>query len=347
MIRIDEIYNNVFLPLVQHKKDIALHWFDPFGSVDIANIVNLPPVAGAAKKRIVFWDQEPLYRDLFSSFMFKFKSEYAGTVLLITSEHASDDVAWAVDTYGLDSAYYFFHGWAALDWYRGYNHSFLWSDWHQRSISRRLFCANNIIGGARQHRVRLVSGLSQRNLLAGNWISFPNHCPWNGESADSLCENLGIDPILQLPLVIDRVDNHAHDSHRIDFGDYATQCFCHVVTETVYQGKKSHLTEKTFKPIVLQQPFVLVAPSGSLAYLRRYGFKTFDSIWDETYDGLDDEHRMVAILDLLQQINSWSLETMAEKQAEIAQVVQHNHEWFYGGFQDLLWQELCDMVRDW
>jgi hypothetical protein len=347
MIRIDEIYSNVFLPRVQGKRTVGLHWFDPFGSVDIRDMVNLPPIDGRAETRIVFWDQEPLQRNIFMAFMDQFAPVYEGPLLLVTSEQASDEVAWARDTYGLDSTYYFFHGWAALDWYRGYNHSFLWPDWNTRTIQRRLFCPNNIIGGTRQHRLRLVSGMAEKQLLEGNYISCPDRCPFSLESAADICDNLGIDRIQGLPFMIDQSTNHAKDSHRIDFGQHAIECFCHVVTETVYEGNKLHLTEKTFKPIVLQQPFVLVAPRGSLAYMRSYGFKTFDHIWDESYDTLDDNHRLAAILELLQQINSWSSQTMEQNQSKISEVVLFNYAWFYGGFQDMLWRELCDMVQHW
>lgn len=347
MIRIDEIYNNVFLPRAQETLGVGLHWFDPFGSVDIGHMVNLPPIDGDAVKRIVFWDQEPLHRYRLADFMEAFRPTYSGPCVLVTSERDSEDVAWAKDTYGVQEAYYFFHGWAALDWYRGYNHSFLWPDWIDRDISRRIFCANNIISGERQHRALLVSGMSTRGLIPGNWVSFPERCPFSGESASSVCQSLGLPTPQGLPLVIDRSADHAHDSHRIDFGRYASQAFCHVVTETVYQGKKQHLTEKTFKPIVLEQPFVLVAPRHSLRYIRSYGFQTFAGIWNESYDDLADGDRVTAVLDLLEEINSWDTATIRRKQRQIQDVVRHNRDWFYGGFQDVLWRELCDMVDRW
>ena len=107
------------------------------------------------------------------------------------------------------------------------------------------------------------------------------------------------------------------------------------------------LTDKEIDFIKLQQPFVLVAPKLSLVYLRSYGFKTFDSIWDEAYDLCDDDDRINAVLELLCQINSWTPRQIRDAQDGIAHVVRHNHDWFYGGFQDLLWKELCDMVDQW
>ena len=73
-----------------------------------------------------------------------------------------------------------------------------------------------------------------------------------------------------------------------------------MVTETVYRGKKNHLTEKTFKPIVMQQPFIIQSCKGSLEYLRRYGFKTFADFWDESYDEADDGVRTYEIGKVLQ-----------------------------------------------
>jgi len=61
-----------------------------------------------------------------------------------------------------------------------------------------------------------------------------------------------------------------------------------VVLETVVDGDKIHLTEKILRPIACGHPFVLVAGPGSLTYLKSYGFKTFDSVFDESYDQQTD-----------------------------------------------------------
>ena len=308
---------------------------------------NLPPINGPARLRVVFWDQEPAYQDTVSVFMDQFLPQYQGPCLLVCSEQHSRDINWAQSTYGLMSTHYFFHGWAALDWYRGYDHCLLGQDWTHRNFQHRLLCPNNIISGRRQHRVRLMCDLIARDLVAGNLVSFPNRCPFSGESANSIAHGLGLQLSLDRSLIIDRDHNHAGDSHRIDFWPQAMQSFCHVVTETVWDDERVHLTEKIFKPIVLYQPFVLVGPKGGLQYLRNYGFKTFDSVWDEQYDCLPDKSRMSSIIHLLEQINSWSPGQLADAKADLASILEHNHDWFYGGFQDLLWQEIKTMLQDW
>ena len=53
-----------------------------------------------------------------------------------------------------------------------------------------------------------------------------------------------------------------------------------------------HLSEKTFRNISYGIPFVLIGSKYSLKELRRIGFKTFDSLIDESYDEVDDSIRM-------------------------------------------------------
>jgi hypothetical protein len=349
MIRIDEIYNNIFVPAMQDRGVVGLHWFDPFGTTDFSNICNVPPVDGAADLRLIFWDQEPLHRDRVEIFFDQFVDVYQGTKNIITSEYDSDDVAWACDTYGLESSYYFFHAWAALDWYRGYNHTFLSVPFSERSPTHTFLCPNNVVGGRRKHRLELLSEMVDRDLISDNLISFPDRCPYENRTVAELCQEhdiwLGT---VDLPLVIDKNINHANNSHKIDLWSLAEQSLLQVVTETVYQGRKQHLTEKTFKPIVMQQPFVLVSCQGSLDYLRRYGFKTFSEFWNEDYDECSDDTRIMRIGKLLADINDLSrLEKMC-LQKYLAPVVEHNFRWFYSReFENLLWNELTDMVKQW
>jgi hypothetical protein len=97
----------------------------------------------------------------------------------------------------------------------------------------------------------------------------------------------------------------------------------------------------------MQQPFLMVGNRGALRYLRGYGFRTFDKIWDESYDDLDQQHRVSAVADICRDITAWSPNDMRQAQLEIADVVRHNHDWFYGGFQDMLWKETCEMINRW
>jgi hypothetical protein len=365
MIRIDEIYYNVFVSALRHRSRIGLHWFDPFGSKCFEDLVARPLIECTSstgrslgpQRRIIFWDQEPLYRSDAELFFNKFcniyrpprEPKYHISLTLVTSEINSEDVSWIQDTYKIENTgYYFFHGWAALDWYRGYNYSYLSTPWMERKFHHRLFSANNIVGGNRSHRLFLLSELDRRDLISDNLISFPAVCPYEHKTVDDLFMKHDLPKLSSsLPLIIDHGSNHASNSHCIDFWDQAQSCFCHVVTETVYQSNRLHLTEKTFKPIVLQQPFMLVAPRGSLEYLKSYGFKTFDSIWPETYDQADDDVRIKMIVDNLERINAWTSAELKDAALQAQSIIKHNFDWFYGEFKQILWKELTTMLESW
>jgi hypothetical protein len=349
MIRIDEMYYNIFVKSLQHRPRVGLHWFDPFGSTSFDDICNIPKVDNIAEKRLVFWDQEPLHQERVKEFFDQYTTQYFGPTTIVTSEYNSEAVAWACDTYGLDQCYYFFHAWAALDWYRGYNRTFLYQPFQHRQPTKTFLCPNNIIGGKRQHRLALLNELVDRELIDNNFVSFPAMCPYEKKTVAELCREYDIAlGHVNLPLVIDQGASYADNSHQIDMWQLAEKSLLHVITETVYHGRRQHLTEKTFKSIVMQQPFVLVSCQGSLEYLQRYGFKTFGSVWNEEYDNKDDDSRILAIGKLLADINGLSQKEKQHMQQHLAPIVEHNFRWFYSQeFEQLLWQELTDMINQW
>jgi hypothetical protein len=122
----------------------------------------------------------------------------------------------------------------------------------------------------------------------------------------------------------------------------------YVVTETVASGRRQHLTEKTFKPICLNMPFVIVGNAGSLEYLRMYGFKTFDHLWDESYDTeTDDVLRIEKIGQLLKDLDSLSATSKQQLFQQASVITQYNFNHFYSGrFEQILWKEITAMLEN-
>jgi hypothetical protein len=63
-----------------------------------------------------------------------------------------------------------------------------------------------------------------------------------------------------------------------------------LVAETNYSNHYTFYTEKTVKPILGRRLFIALAGQGHLANLHRLGFKTFDSIINESYDSISDNY---------------------------------------------------------
>ena len=334
-------------------------YHDPFGSSDPDSLCNNRSLNDAEKNFIYFFDQEPLILDLhqatFDSVdqrnLVSGDSRKPG--IIVVSETASDNIDYICKQRNLQPFYYFFHGWAALDWYRGYDRTFLITPWTERKIRRTFFSANRIIGGLRQHRVLMLYHFSRLGLL-DNWISASAVCPVEnmpiGEIAahyqDRYPDIVDVINTLDLPRLFPGEDVPRMSSCWLDQFDLCAESLVYHVTETVYTGRRLQLTEKSFKPIALGMPFVLSATAGSLAYLRSYGFQTFSEFWDESYDLETDDHvRAEKVAAVLKQLDDLSDHEKQELFQACWPVIEHNWNWFYqGGFESVLWTELTAML---
>ena len=90
-----------------------------------------------------------------------------------------------------------------------------------------------------------------------------------------------------------------HHSHweRYPSMDLYANCYLEIVPET-FMKNFYQTTEKTTKPISTKTPFLILSTPGYLTYLRSLGFKTFDTLIDESYD--KEEHTHTKVKKLIQ-----------------------------------------------
>jgi len=286
--------------------------------------------------------------------------------LIVVSEQSVELIDFAIKN-NVKLLYYFFHGFAALDWYRGY-YALNYNKSIVKEYKHDFISLNRIINNDRSYRIYFVSLLKELGLLDHGQVSFNVtdnlFDDWRDEVTDS---NTKLSLHAQQhakhhltdisKLVIDRtelpgsasadiprtIDSWMHpDYHKpVDIDS-----FWHVVTETVFYYDKLHLTEKMFKPIVSKQPFMLLAAPGNLAYLKGYGFKTFDSVIDESYDIIQDNDLRVEAV--VKQLHWYCNLTPGEKTDIIQQlepIIQHNFDHFYGEFCHIITRELLNNTK--
>ena len=314
-------------------------------------------------KNIFLYDQEPLVAELSDKYI-RFFSNFLGINILITSEFSAL-IDQYVEKNNLYKMYYFFHGFAALDWYRGYyalNHNKL----IVKLYNYDFITFNRIITNDRSYRIYFVSLLKEQGLLPQGQVSFNVtdnlFDDWQDETSnpDSKLTSdakqhieLHLNGITKLIIDSSEVSGSASANiprtiDRLDFNNDTlnVDAFWHIVTETVFYYDKLHLTEKIFKPIVSKQPFMLLAAPGNLAYLKSYGFKTFDSVIDETYDTIqDNDLRTQAVV---KQLHWYCNLTPGEKTDIIQQlepIIDYNFHHFYGEFRYIITQELLDNTK--
>jgi hypothetical protein len=115
-----------------------------------------------------------------------------------------------------------------------------------------------------------------------------------------------------------------------------------VVLETLFDDDRLHLTEKSIRPIACGHPFIIAGTYGSLEYLRSYGFQTFDTVWNESYDQIQDpKKRLTAIVNLMKQIASWDTDTKISKISQARSIAEYNRKHFFSQtFDNLIIDEL-------
>jgi hypothetical protein len=94
---------------------------------------------------------------------------------------------------------------------------------------------------------------------------------------------------------------------------------------------------------VARRPFLLVGAPGNLAYLKSYGFRTFDRWIDESYDSEPDpDRRIQMIVDEMKKLCQGDVDTIY---AEMQEVLDYNFDWFYNGFKQTIVDEMVDNFR--
>jgi hypothetical protein len=362
MIRIDEIYNNTFWPYIrQNRPGTRVFFCDPPGHTDPEHLFNLGSDVIRENDYVFMHDQEPIHLDQFAPL---FQEVCKRNCVLTWPEPPPGHVIVSergeyleqlCEQYGWQPHYYFYHGWACLDWFRGYDQTYLIPRARDRKPKTTFMSPNRIVAGKRDHRVLFLYNVF-KNGLETNHISAPRTCQYEGVDISVIASKYNntypdIEQVFEsaeLPRLFEGEATQLMHSYQLGNFAEAADSLIYVPTETVYFGSRTHLTEKTFKAIALEMPFVLVAPAHSLRYLREYGFRTFAPYIDETYDTItDDIKRIEAVTQILLEIQARSAAAKNALWQDLLPIVEHNRNHFYrGGFRDVLETELKTMLKN-
>ena len=379
MLQIDHIYeflhNSVF-------KDFELHAFDKGVPTESSYIIFNKTVS---PRKILFYDQEPILDKLSDPYLDYFNIPYTDIAKnrkqypelynnILEGNELDDYIAWYTkfvkkpfvlvtseksiiqkqmsEKYGFENLYYFYHGFAALDWFRGYQ-ALNYDKEIVREYDKDFITYNRLIKEDRNYRIYLVSLLKEYDLLDKGFVSFgvtDAISDWRDEISD---------PKTRLSeQQKDSIERNLTDITRLTIDNASVlgsasadipreqDAFWHVVTETVFYHSKMHLTEKIFKPIVNKQPFMLLAAPDNLAYLKSYGFKTFDSVIDEDYDICqDNQERINKVVSQLHWYANLSPSDKTDVQEHLKPIIEHNFNHFYGEFRHIIAEELITNTK--
>jgi hypothetical protein len=368
MYNIHSHYENIFHYLNTIITDPRLIYLYPYGSTNPENIEIIRNDIGEWHRErgplFIFYDQEPILGEFNFKLFDHIYQNYMGPKILVTTEKNSNTLELVKQKYGWNDVYYFHHIFAAHDWFRGYQFDPRLTEPTKRKLVKKYITFNRLTSSKRVYRSLFISELIQRNILDQGYVSYNDICPENNQDyvqnlsdackdglIDAKTADSAINNIKQanLPLRIDYKDQTIIPNHSFVLSAVpeTQESFVYVVTETCYWEQKCHLTEKIFKPILSKMPFILVGPAHNLAYLRSYGFKTFDKWINESYDTIEDPiARMNMIGAVLSDLCALSLHDLECMLAEMQEVLDYNYNLFYSNdFIQSAWAELTTNLK--
>jgi len=368
-IPLDRLYHYIHDVAEQVRGDyVLIYRFSPHGSKNIEDLTVLFEHDGnyAIPKcriypQIVCYDQEPLDYDFYQSSNaargHKWISDYlnGGNVpyaqppnlrkymdniydkcILLHSEHQSTNVQKYQDSHFIP-VYYWAHAVIALDWFRFAKHVDIKPD----KLQKQFLIYNRAWAGTREYRLKFVELLQQHQLVDDCQTSFNPIDPEHGVHYTAHeFKNAAFKPVhIQDTMLATAASSCSSADFTAE--DYASTKF-EVVLETLFDDNRIQLTEKILRPIACGHPFILASTPGSLAYLRNYGFKTFDSIVDESYDTETDPiARLNLIVTAMKTIAAWTPEEQLVNWAKIKEITNYNKQHFFSErFFNLIIDEL-------
>ncbi len=224
--------------------------------------------------------------------------------------------------------------------------SYLQSIARGRERSRHFVCLNY---APRYHRLATMLTLMHLNLEDRGYISFPGFTTAKysiAGRAESLLDRApfpdldalkALLPTLatQPPRILDT--QPMDDTPVLDIGSwwYYIDSWFSLITESGVVGAgHERVTEKPFKPILGLHPFLIVGLPRTLRILRDHGFRTFASVFDESYDEIDDDGaRMAAVIAELRRLCAIAPGDWPTIGQTLRENVLHNFDHFTGPLQ--------------
>jgi hypothetical protein len=342
---------------------VVIYRFWPNGSKNIQDLVPMPTFWHSwADSQIhpAVWchDQEPLAYEWFSKNLRIPKNKKSTDVLkslnlfvepnnlnwlknvfkkgiILHSEKRSQNVENYLANDQLLPVYYWSHAVIARDWFRYAVHENF-----KKNINRCFLIYNRAWTGTREYRLKFTD-LLVKHALVDSCHTWFNPVDGDHDYKNHVFANQEWRPDHVLEQYFPPTDATSCASADFYTKDYQSTEI-EVVLETLFDDERLHLTEKSLRPIACRQPFILMATHGSLQYLRDYGFQTFDSVWDESYDQIQDPvMRMQAIVDVMRDISGWSNEEWMSNKLRLDQIAEHNQKHFFSdAFSDQIIMEL-------
>lgn len=189
---------------------------------------------------------------------------------------------------------------------------------------------SNLNKKQREHRVFFYSLLYSNNLLDDGLVSM-NEVPVGNRlyCGTTMSRKLTENFTKTLPSLIYEQSNEIYDPgfyiNRIHPQVYLDS-WVSVISEARFEDEEGtvFLSEKIFKPIACNHPFMVMGNRNSLIELKKLGYETFSNFFDESYDSQTNFYRMESIIKTLKDIKKIKNKLSWFKDME--KILKYNYE---------------------
>jgi hypothetical protein len=362
-IPLDRLYHYIEDMANDVYGDVIIYRVWPHGSKKLEDFVSLHTfdwVTETTLPHLLCNDQEPLAFDFYQNYPvnhdpwqqllikyncyenknIKQRSIFDQSVLL-HSEKRSHNVE-KYRSNGFIPVYYWSHAIISLDWFRFAQHV------NQKKKNKKTFLIyNRSWSGTREYRIKFSELVHVNNLLSQCQTTFNCVDPEdNIHYRDHFFKNSVWQPQTDFSKHFCSSSATSNSSADFELLDYESTDI-EVVLETLFDDSRLHFTEKILRPIALAQPFLLAGGHGGLDYLKSYGFRTFESIWDESYDNISDPYkRLENIVKTMKTISQWNPDTRTRKLQAAQDIADYNKAHFFSeSFFNLINSELVQNLQ--
>jgi hypothetical protein len=170
---------------------------------------------------------------------------------------------------------------------------------------------------ARIHRCILMQKIIDNNLINEGYNTWANSSNWDAEMSSKHSSFNLFDTYSTLN-PNNTINNQKYDTLDCEYvgnenptlktpTEFCKNTFVYIVTETHTNNEDFFISEKTYKPIAIGMPFIVLGNPGTLSYLREKGYATFSDWIDESYDkDLPIEERIDIVVQNLIRISKMS-----------------------------------------
>lgn len=212
-----------------------------------------------------------------------------------------------------------------------------------RPFAQKPFVFDALLGDIRSHRNFVYNRIRGDHLIEPK-ILLNYHGLQRGRTRE-ITDKLRLEPEIQKESVhatwneVDYMGYRLAISRIVPISIY-NQCAYSIVAETHNSNGMSFYTEKILKPILARRLFVVFSGVHFLRNLKTLGFKTFDAVIDESYDGIQDPiTRWAAAFEQLRRLCQLD---QAQVYAEIRHTVAHN----FDVLMDTSWNSEMSTVKN-